>query len=242
MSGMYCPKCGAEANEGQSYCRKCGVNLALVGKAVSVGEVIARGDSGLLPRVRVMMGNLKLDEVSEQVARHVETLGREVERSVREHQSEIDAVANCMNDKPKKKTKDPAQQRADLLGKGFGSLFGGIAMAIVFYVIARQVPFNFPPEWIAKVPFDLYALVSLAWLFGLIPALSGLGQVIGALMIGSKQEPPAERRPNTAPLLDPSTAEQFYEPPPSVTEHTTAQLDYDRVPVRPDSRATGRAR
>ena len=236
---MYCPKCGAEANEGQSYCRKCGVNLALVGKAVSVGEVIARGDSGLLPRIRVVMGNLKLDEVSEQVARHVETIGREVERSVSEHQSHIDAVANCMNDKPKKKkTKDPAQQRADLLGQGFGSLFGGIAMAIVFYVIARQVPFNFPPEWVARVPFDLYALVSLAWLFGLIPALTGLGQVIGALMIGSRRESPVERPASTAPLLDPSTAEQFYEPPPSVTEHTTAQLDYDRVPASPDRRSS----
>ena len=237
---MYCPKCGAQGTEGQSYCRRCGVNLALVGKAVSVGEVIARGDSGLLPRIRVVMGNLKLDEVSEQVARHVETIGREVERTVREHQEEIDSVANCMNDEPKKATKkDPADHRADLLGKGFGSLFGGIAMAIVLYVVALKVPFNFPPAWIERVPFDLYALVNLAWLFGLIPALTGLGQVIGALMIGSKSQPQVEeRRSATAPLLDPTTAEQFREPPPSVTEHTTAQLDYDRVPASPDRRSS----
>ena len=44
---IFCPKCGADAKDEQNYCRKCGVNLALVSKAVNLGEVIARGDGGV---------------------------------------------------------------------------------------------------------------------------------------------------------------------------------------------------
>jgi hypothetical protein len=210
------------------------VNLALVGKAVSVGEVIARGDSGLLPKIKTAMGNLKLDEVSSQVAQHVESIGREVERSVREKHVEI---AHAKEELRKAFKKTPDEQRAHLFGKGFGSLFGGVAMMIVFYVISRKVAFNFPPDLLARVPFDLYAMIGLAWLFGLIPALSGVGQIIGAFMIPKTTRREAEVRkephPATAPMLDPSTAESlFEETPPSVTEHTTAHLDYEAVPRR----------
>lgn len=231
---MYCPKCGAEGEGPQNYCRKCGVNLALVGKAVNVGEVIARGDSGLLPKIRTAMGNLKLDEVSAQVAQHVESIGREVERSVSNKHGEI-AKAKEQLRKHFKRT--PDEQRAHLFGKGFGSFFGGMGMMLVLYIVSRRVAFNFPPEVIAKLPFDVYAAVSLAWLFGIIPALSGLGQIIGAFMIPRTPRrvvaPGPVERPATAPMLDPMTAAPlFEEPPPSVTEHTTAHLDYEPVPRR----------
>lgn len=233
---MYCPKCGAEGDEGQSYCRRCGVNLALVGKAVTVSEAIARGDSGLLPKIKSVMGNLKLDGVSEQVVQHVEMIGREVEKSVREQKHEI-AKAQAHWWTPK----TPEERRAKLFEKGFGSMFGGIAMMIVFYFVARNVAFNFPPEVLAKVPFDLYALINLAWLFGLIPALTGLGQVIGAFMVhgtAASAAPARAERPDTTPLLDASTAEELREPPASVTERTTAHLDYERTPASPDRRST----
>lgn len=243
---MYCPKCGAEGNGGQNYCRRCGVNLALVGKAVTVSEVIARGDSGLLPKIKSAMGNLKLDEVSEQVAKHVESIGVEVERSVREKKQEALQAHESLR---KQWRRTPEEQRAHLFGKGFGAMFGGIAMMIVLYVVGHRVPFNFPPELLAKVPFDLYAMINLVWLFGLIPGLSGLGQVIGAFMIRrTPAAPHAEIAPDmatavrtetsTSPLLDATTAEEFHEPPSSVTEDTTAQLDYDRVAANPDRRSS----
>lgn len=239
---MYCPKCGAEGNGGQNYCRRCGVNLALVGKAVTVSEVIARGDSGLLPKIKSAMGNLKLDEVSEQVAKHVESIGVEVERSVREKKHE----ALEMHENIRKQwRRTPDEQRAHLFGKGFGAMFGGIAMMIVLYMVGQRVPFNFPPELLAKVPFDLYAMINLVWMFGLIPTLSGLGQVIGAFMIRRTPAAPAVEPPiatrtetSTSPLLDATTAEELREPPSSVTEDTTAQLDYDRIPANPDRRSS----
>jgi hypothetical protein len=217
------------------------VNLALVGKAVTVSEAIARGDSGLLPRIKVMMGNLKLDEVSEQVVQHVETIGREVEKSVREHKDDI-AKAHPKNWWPEPKT--PQERRSKLFEHGFGSLFGGIAMMIILYVVSRNVAFNIPPDVLAKVPFDLYALISLAWLFGLLPALTGLGQVAAAFMIRgtsspapAPEAPPAEPRPYAPPFLDPTSAEELRDPPPSVTEHTTRELEHEAAP-RPDRRSS----
>lgn len=232
---MYCPKCGAEGEGAQNYCRKCGVNLALVGKAVSVGEVIARGDSGLLPRIKGAMGNVKLDEVSAQVARHIDSIGREVERNVHHGRHGIE---KAKEDWRKHFRRTPDEQRAHLLGKGFGSFFSGIGLMIVFYFVARRVPFHFPPDVLEKFPFDVYAAIGMAWILGLVPALGGIGQIIGAFMIPKSSRAETTVAPEgtaTSPLLDATTADELYADhvaPPSVTEHTTAQLDYDAVPRR----------
>jgi hypothetical protein len=228
---MFCPKCGADGEGSPNYCRRCGVNLALVGKAVTVSEVIARGDSGLLPKIKTAMGNLKLDDVSAQVAQHVESIGREVERSVRDHRGDL---AKAKEEIRKKFRRTPEEQRAHLVGKGFSSLFSGIAMMIVLYVVGHNVHFNFPPDVLAKVPFDLYKAIDLAWIFGLIPALAGFGQVIASLFI--PKTPPMPAVPdttNTTPLLEATPSDElFATPPPSITEDTTAQLDYEAVPRR----------
>jgi hypothetical protein len=234
---MYCPKCGAEGTDTQNYCRKCGVNLALVGKAVSVSEVIARGDSGLLPKIKSVMGNLKLDEVSEQVAEHVEAIGREVERSVREKKDE--ARRRHGHEWPWGK-RTPEERRNKLFEKGFSSFFGGIGFMVLLYVVGHFVQFRIPPEVYLKVPFDLDQAIRLAWLLGLVPALTGLGQVAAAFMIhGTSTAPEVAARPDTAPLLEATSAEALAEPPPSVTEQTTRQLDYENAqrPERRSSRA-----
>jgi len=231
---MYCPKCGAEGSDAQNYCRKCGVNLALVGKAVSVSDLIARGDSGLLPKIKSVMGNLKLDEVSEQVAQHVESIGREVERSVREKKE--GARRRHGHGWPWRK-RTPEERRASLFEKGFGSLFGGIGFMVLLYVVGHFVQLRIPPEVYLKVPFDLDQAIHLAWLLGLVPTLTGLGQVAAAFMIHGTSTPEVEAKPDTAPLLEATSAEAFHEPPPSVTEHTTRQLDYEAAP-RPEQRSS----
>lgn len=216
---MYCPKCGAEGNDGQNYCRKCGVNLALVTKAVRIGDTIARGDSGLLPKIKTVMGNMKLDEMSEQISRHMDQISHEVERGGRAMWE-----AHKSNDEWKWwKRRSPAERRARLLEKGFSGFFGGMAFTAVLYVIGHYVPFNIPPDRLARIPFDVPALIDLAWMFGLIPTFGGLGQVIAGFCI-PPHEKSIEKAP-TAPMLEESPAVEFDEAPPSVTEQTTARLD-----------------
>jgi len=54
---MFCPQCGNDSAEGQHYCRSCGTNLKVVGKAVSLGDVISKTD-GVPAKVKEIMSNI----------------------------------------------------------------------------------------------------------------------------------------------------------------------------------------
>src|SRR6266403_1941983 len=41
---MFCPQCGSESSAELHYCRSCGANLKVIGKAVSLSEAIGRSD------------------------------------------------------------------------------------------------------------------------------------------------------------------------------------------------------
>ena len=235
---IYCPKCGADAGEGQNYCRKCGVNLSLVLKAVNLGEVIARGDSGLLPKIRNFMGNTKLDEVSEQVGRHLEKINETLKsanrgtvRAVRE--TSISLPDWGCEQKAAKKVRSAADRRAKLLAEGFPSLFIGIAMMILLYVFGDTLVLRIPPDRAARIPFDVAEAAKVAWLLGLIPTLSGLGKLVAAGVIKGSPDVTRDAEPQPALLASPQEAVPFelQDAPPSVTEHTTARLG-DHTPGR----------
>ena len=235
---IYCPKCGADAGNGQNYCRKCGVNLALVSKAVNLGEVIARGDSGLLPKIRNFMGNTKLDEVSEQVGRHLEKINETLKsanrgtvRAVRETSISLPDLG-C-EQKAAKKASSASDRRAKLLAEGFPSLFIGIAMMILLYVFGDTLVLRIPPERAARIPFDVAEAAKVAWLIGLIPALGGLGKLVAAGFIRGSSELPQNAGLAPAQLASPAEAVPFemQDAPPSITEHTTARLG-DQAPGR----------
>lgn len=240
---IYCPKCGGDAEEGQNYCRKCGVNLSLVSKAVNLGEVIARGDSGLLPKIRTFMGNMKLDDVSEQVGRHLEKINETLKSSSRDTAKAPRDTSLALPDwgceeKPAKKSKSATDRRSKLLAEGFPSLFVGIAMMILLFVFGDSVALKFPPEKLARIPFDVAEAAKIAWMIGLIPTLSGLGKLVAAGFIRSSPElgRGADDVPgqSAAPQLSsPAEAVPFdlQNAPPSVTEHTTARLG-DHAPGR----------
>lgn len=228
---IYCPKCGADAVEGQNYCRKCGVNLALVSKAVNLGEVIARGDSGLLPKIRNFMGNMKLDDVSEQVGRHLETINESLKSANRETSKSVRETSLSLPDwrseqKSAKKVRSAADRRAKLLAEGFPSLFIGIAMMILLYVFGDSLVLRIPPDRAARIPFDVAEAAKVAWLLGLIPTLSGLGKLVAAGFIRGTPDVTREAEAQPAQLAPPPEAIPFelQDAPPSVTEHTTARL------------------
>src|SRR5262245_44144192 len=113
---MYCPQCGTDSQSMQ-YCRVCGANLKVIGKAVSLSEAIARSDRGPLPKIKEMVKGLKAEHLTEEVTRALEHMDKELEQ---------------ITSKPKRRErherglfrrkKTPAERREAHLTKGIVSL------------------------------------------------------------------------------------------------------------------------
>src|SRR4029453_113404 len=78
---MYCPQCSTESSPGVQYCRVCGANLKVIGKAVALSEAIARSDRGPLPKLKEMMRNFKVEQVTEEISGALEKMNEELVRS-----------------------------------------------------------------------------------------------------------------------------------------------------------------
>src|SRR2546428_5605012 len=84
---MYCPQCGTESSSGLQYCRSCGANLKVIGKAVALSEAIARSDRGPLPKIKEMVKNLKVEHMTEEVSRALDRMNKEIARTTPEGRS-----------------------------------------------------------------------------------------------------------------------------------------------------------
>lgn len=214
---MYCPQCGTESSSGLQFCRSCGSNLKVIGKAVALSEAIARSDRGPLPRVKEMIKNLKLEQVTEEVSRAFDRMNHEIVSTP----PAINSIAPFRPFVKEKKT--AAERRESNIIKGMVSLFSGIGLMIFLYYFSAALVLKLSPEAIAKIPFELDPVVRMIWLVGLMPTLTGVGHIIAGLLI----------RPERAGLIDqPSATEPSFngrpssgKVPGSVTEHTTHLLD-----------------
>jgi hypothetical protein len=236
---MFCPQCGLESSSGLQYCRSCGANLKVIGKAVSLSEAIARTDRGPLPKIKEMMKNLKMDHVTEEISRALDQMNQEIVKS-----SGSLAMANPRNIKQhvKKEIKDQwrrerkektAQQRRErLIVRGFVSLFGGAGLMIFLYFLSSVLVLKLPENIVVQAPFEIPPVVHMIWLVGLIPMLTGLGRILAGLTI--RPEPKALVDSPAAAvetsMTSTPTNELFprYEPPASVTERTTNILNRDQ--------------
>jgi hypothetical protein len=212
---MYCPQCGTESSSGLQYCRACGANLKVIGKAVSLSEAIARSDRGPLPKIKEMMKNLKVEQVSEDISRALDQMNIEIARSTED--PKLPKITG-------KKTKTREQRREKHLTTGAISLFSGIGLAIFLYYLSAALVLKLPPDVVAKVPFEIEPVVRMIWLVGLMPALSGVGHLLAGLLV--RPDPPAEiEAVRPAPVLsegDPLARAA----PVSVTERTTNLLEH----------------
>jgi hypothetical protein len=222
---MYCPQCGTESSSGLQYCRSCGANLKVIGKAVSLSEAIARSDRGPLPKIKEMMKNLKPEQVSEDISRALDQMNKEIARSSDEHKPRMF---------PGRKTKTAAQRREKHLTTGAISLFSGMGLAIFLYFLTGALVLKLPPDIVAKVPFEIEPVVRMLWLIGLMPALSGLGHLLAGVLV-RPDPPPAIVAGKPAPALserEPISPLSEREPipraaPVSVTERTTNLLEHE---------------
>ena len=221
---MYCPQCGADSPSSVQYCRGCGANLKVIGKAVALSEAVARSDRGPLPKIREMVKGLKVEHVTEEVSRALDHMNIEIaSMSPKKKRSEQRPWINF------RKKKTPAEKREEHISKGVISMFSGAGMMVFLYYVSAALVLKLPPDVIAKVPFEIDPLVHVIWLFGLIPTLSGLGHIISGLLIRPQapevqqiQQAPAE--PVEFPR-NTATTRSPINPSLSVTENTTNLLE-----------------
>ena len=213
---MYCPQCSTEAPPEQQYCRKCGANVRMIGKAVALSESIARSDRGPLPKIKEMIKNLKVEHITDDVSRAMEQMNQEIVRGI--------STAKTKQRLARKGKED--RRRENYIVHGIVSLSAGSAIMIILYYLARVLVLKIPPDDLAKIPFELDPVVRMIWIVGLLPAMTGVGRIIAGLFLPrarqaiavSKGEevqlPASSATPFPAPLTSPL-------PPTSVTENTT---------------------
>jgi hypothetical protein len=213
---MFCPQCGTESSAGLQYCRQCGANLKVIGKAVTLSEAIARNDRGPLPKIKEMMKRLNMDQVSDEISSALDQM----------HQEMVRDSGSLVGVKPWEPHKEPptAQERREKhIVHGLISVFSGIGLMIFLYYLSGVLVLRLPERILARVPFEIDPVVGIIWLVGLIPALTGVGRILAGLSI--RPEP-------TAPDRSSSLANGTNELPPgyepnSVTERTTNLLNHD---------------
>ena len=223
---MYCPQCGTESGSGLQYCRLCGANLLVIGKALTLSEAIARSDRGPLPKLKELVKSLKLEHVSEEVSRALERMNREILRT-----TPSGKLAPPWSPPARiRRKKTPEDRRENHLVKGTVSMFTGVGLMIFLYYLCGALVLKLPPHVLAEIPFELDPVVRILWLVGLIPALSGAGRIFAGLLVRPGRS--LDTDDNVSEQVDTKSQHQAspanFSPrsvPVSVTEHTTNLLE-----------------
>lgn len=241
---MYCPQCGIESSADLKYCRSCGANLKVIGKAVTLSEAIARSD-GVPAKIKELMSNIKIAHVTDEVSRAMDKMNKEITQSTEDR-----------GRKSRWRREKTAEQRRERhLVKGAIKFFWGGGLSIFLYFLSQALVLKLPPDVIARIPFEIEPVVRVFWLIGLIPMLSGVGHIIAGLSIrsepGIRSEPAIRSEPQSQiefPAESPLRIDQEHtgtsrfdeestvvatprEAPASVTDRTTNILHHV-VPVR----------
>lgn len=229
---MFCPQCGLESQAELKFCRSCGANLKVIGKAVTLSEAIARSDS-VPSKVKEMVQSLKVEKVTEEVSRAMDRVNREIERS---------AERDRKTGRRRRREKTPAERRESLVTRGLIKMGWGTGFGLFLYFISHALVLKLEPDIINKVPFDIPSAVRVIWLIGLIPVLSGLGHLFAGLTIKPSAVPEFPVSERTVPELAVAEEKPLRIDPPntepdltlargplgSVTERTTNILDRDQ--------------
>ena len=180
---MYCPQCGTESQSMQ-YCRVCGANLKVIGKAVTLSEAIARSDRGPLPKIKEMVKGLKAEHLTDEVSHALDRMDHELEQITSDKKRPKDRRHWSFL---KKKT--PAERREAHITKGVVSFCSGIGLGVFLYFLSAALVLKLPPEIIAQIPFEIGPVVKIIWLLGLLPTTAGIGHILAGLLIRPEQAP-----------------------------------------------------
>ena len=225
---MFCPQCGTQSSAELKFCRSCGANLKVIGKAVTLSEAIARSD-GVPAKIKELVSNIKISQVTDEVSRAMDKMNKEIARTSEEHRRQWRW----------KKEKTAEERRERHLTKGTIKLFWGGGLTVFLYFLAHALVLKLPADVIARTPFEIDPVVRVIWLIGLLPMLSGLGHIVAGLSIKRQrvqaiksplrigsEEPAAVGGPSSQAELDEErTVIGGREPPGSITDRTTNILD-----------------
>ncbi len=229
---MFCPQCGTQSSAELKFCRSCGANLKVIGKAVTLSEAIARSD-GVPAKIKELVSNIKISQVTEEVSRAMDKMNKEIARTSAEH--------GLKSHWRKEKTAE--QRRERHLTKGAIKLFWGSGLTVFLYFLAHALVLKLPPEFVAKIPFEVDPVVHVLWLIGLLPMLSGVGHIVAGLSIRRGSDKQIENIAGPPLRIDPEVSEPDNRPierghyqdevtvvteseaPASVTDRTTNILD-----------------
>ena len=219
---MYCPQCGTESQTAVvQYCRVCGANLKVIGKAVSLSEAIARSDRGPLPKLKEMVKGLNVEQVGEEVSRALEKMNQELVLVAGEK------PAKARNVSLRRKKKTPAERREAHITKGIVSMFSGVGLTIFLYYLSSVLVLKLPPDVVAKIPFEIAPVVKIIWLLGLLPTFSGVGHILAGLLIRPRRELELDQPMRPARDLTEGESTPAASAPASVTERTTNLLEHN---------------
>jgi len=231
---MYCPQCGLESSSGLQYCRSCGANLKVIGKAVSLSEAIARTDRGPLPKIKEMMKNLKMDQVTDEISRALDQMNQEIVRnsgSLGQLKSRhLERYPDKLS-RRQRKQRTAQQRRESHIVHGLISLFSGVGLMTFLYFLSSALILKLPDQIVAQAPFEIAPVVHMIWLVGLVPTLTGVGRILAGLSIRPEPKPLADFPAQSFETPMQSTATNELPPryePASVTERTTNILNRDR--------------
>jgi hypothetical protein len=235
---MYCPQCGTESQPNVQYCRVCGSNLKVIGKAVSLSEAIARSDRGPLPKFREMLKNLKVDHVTEEVSSALDHMNQELAQISPKTKSKLKSREERRSWINLRKKKSAAERRENHITKGVVSLFSGVGLTVFLYFLSTTLILKLPPDIVGQIPFEVQSIVRIIWLLGLLPVTSGLGHILAGLLIRPDREPQPQLDQVVSPPLE-LTDRPIQNPVPmSVTDHTTNLLEPDRVRAHKKAQTT----
>jgi hypothetical protein len=201
---MYCPKCGAEAVEGQRFCKACGTNLQLI---ISIVKGGGKGpgpwnfDPEELKRnVTDFVDSWKRGFQHEQVQKWKTGWG-DYQKGQPYRQSARELRRRAREEVRRRNLPQPGQwmkySRQHNFKEGLVHLFGGAGMAFVFSKIGQEVLNSGVIQQIPNIhdaqARGLEGLAHIFWLFMLIPLLKGLGQIIYATFFAESMQSLTER-------------------------------------------------
>ncbi|HEY6805978.1 MAG TPA: hypothetical protein VI306_20525 [Pyrinomonadaceae bacterium] len=228
---MYCPQCGTDSASNLQFCRGCGANLKVIGKAVALSEAVARSDRGPLPKIKEMVKNFKVEQVTEEVSRALEHMNTEIARMSPPEKKQRGKHPWISS----KTQKTPAQRREEHITKGIVSMFSGVGLMIFLYYLSGALVLKLPPHIIEQIPFEIEPVVRVIWLLGVIPTLTGLGNIMAGLLIKPKNHEPAQLEEPKHEAVEfpkavaPTTSSFGSTVPRSVIENTTNLLEEKAV-------------
>jgi hypothetical protein len=209
---MYCPKCASPADEGQRYCRNCGINLGLILDAME-GKRQPLDFEVLKEDLRQLGSNLRAGfEEAKQELRKTQHLGRQQRRRQRHGHEWVaetvktatDAATSAVNSALappappviKVKTGKQPHSRRYSLQQAMLSIFGGASgSAALYYLLGTAANSGLLTSLehilvseVFKRPdvVGLAPVLGMLWVLGLMPVAKGFAHLINGIFFAPR--------------------------------------------------------